>query len=98
MQKIVDNLFFCRYINLKACITRLPENGYGANITNWPTRLHSPPKRLFSIRMDADKSRRELYKADSKYWNDIVNGYIAAFHVNKLNIRNAMDMKAAYGG
>ncbi|KAK6114942.1 hypothetical protein DH2020_007211 [Rehmannia glutinosa] len=53
------------YVNLKACITRLPENGYGANITNWPARLHSPPDRLFSIPMDADKSRRDLYKADS---------------------------------
>ncbi|KAI3464576.1 hypothetical protein Pfo_021239 [Paulownia fortunei] len=86
------------YVNLKACITRLPENGYGANITNWPARLHSPPDRLFIIQMDADKSRRDLYKADSRYWNDIVNGYIVAFHINQLNIRNVMDMKAGYGG
>ncbi|KAK6131486.1 hypothetical protein DH2020_034772 [Rehmannia glutinosa] len=86
------------YVNLKACITRLPENGYGANITNWPARLHSPPDRLFSIPMDADKSRRDLYKADSKYRNDIVKGYIVAFHMNNKNIRNVMDMKAGYGG
>ncbi|KAL8542191.1 hypothetical protein ACS0TY_003161 [Phlomoides rotata] len=65
--------------NVKGCITRLPENGYGANITNWPARLHSPPDRLFSIQMDAYKSRKELYKTDSKYHNDIVKGYIAAF-------------------
>ncbi|KAL7155811.1 hypothetical protein ABFS83_03G100900 [Erythranthe nasuta] len=86
------------YVNAKACITRLPENGYGANITNWPARLHSPPERLFTIKMDAFNSRRELYKADSKYWNDIVSGYIGAFHMNELNLRNIMDMKAGYGG
>ncbi|KAL3641205.1 hypothetical protein CASFOL_016173 [Castilleja foliolosa] len=85
-------------VNMKACITRFPENGYGANISNWPARLHSPPDRLFSIPMDAYKSRRELYKADSKYLNDMVNGYVNAFRINTMNIRNAMDMKAGYGG
>ncbi|KAK4429603.1 putative methyltransferase PMT10 [Sesamum alatum] len=90
-----DNIW---YVNLKACITRLPENGYGANTTNWPARLHSPPDRLFSIQMDADKSRRDLYRADYKYWNENVNGYIVVFHVNDVNIRNVMDMRAGYGG
>ncbi|GER49142.1 S-adenosyl-L-methionine-dependentmethyltransferases superfamily protein [Striga asiatica] len=83
---------------LKECITRLPENGYGANIASWPARLHSPPDRLFAIPMDAYKSRKDLYKADSKYWNDIVSGYINAFHIHKMNLRNVMDMKARYGG
>lgn len=86
------------HVDLKACITRLLENGYGANITQWPARLHSPPDRLFTIQMDADKSRRELYKADSMYWNDILSGYIGAFRIHKANIRNVMDMKAGYGG
>ncbi|KAL0360288.1 UNVERIFIED_CONTAM: putative methyltransferase PMT12 [Sesamum radiatum] len=90
-----DNIW---YVNLKACITRLPENGYGANTTDWPRRLHSPPDRLFSIQMDADKSRRDLYRADYKYWNDNVNGYVVVFHVNDVNIRNVMDMRAGYGG
>ncbi|KAH6782617.1 S-adenosyl-L-methionine-dependent methyltransferases superfamily protein, partial [Perilla frutescens var. frutescens] len=83
---------------VKACITRLPENGYGTNITDWPARLHTPPERLFSIQMDADKSRKELYKADSRYRNDIVRGYVGAFHLNEMNLRNVMDMKAVYGG
>ncbi|XP_051123832.1 probable methyltransferase PMT10 [Andrographis paniculata] len=87
-----------RHVNLKKCIARLPENDYGANVTDWPARLHSPPDRLFSIQMDAVKSRMELYKADSKYQNDIVQGYISVFHLNELNIRNVMDMKAGYGG
>ncbi|GFQ01663.1 probable methyltransferase pmt10 [Phtheirospermum japonicum] len=86
------------HVNTEACITRLPENGYGANVSNWPARLHNPPDRLFTIPMDAYKSRRDLYKADSKYLNDMVNGYISAFRINTMNIRNVMDMKAGYGG
>lgn len=83
---------------MKPCITRLPENGYGTNTTDWPSRLHTPPQRLFSIQMDAETSRKELYKADSRYQNDIVRGYVGAFHLNEMNFRNVMDMKAGYGG
>ncbi|KAG6432580.1 hypothetical protein SASPL_104161 [Salvia splendens] len=86
------------YAEVKACITRLPENGYGTNTSDWPARLHSPPDRLFTIQMDAEKSRKELYKADSKYTNEIVRGYVGAFHLNQMNLRNVMDMKAGYGG
>ncbi|KAL6962261.1 hypothetical protein U1Q18_037217 [Sarracenia purpurea var. burkii] len=90
-----DNVW---YVSLKACIARLPDNGYGANVTTWPARLHSPPDRLFTIKMDAYMSRNEIFRADSKYWNDIVNGYVSAFHWKELNVRNVMDMKAGYGG
>ncbi|XP_073294792.1 probable methyltransferase PMT12 [Primulina huaijiensis] len=86
------------YVKSKACITRLPENGYGTNVTSWPARLHFPQDRLHSIKMDADTSRKELYKANSKYWNEIVRGYVVAFHIDKMNLRNVMDMKAGYGG
>nr|XP_016438621.1 PREDICTED: probable methyltransferase PMT10 [Nicotiana tabacum] len=85
-------------VNLKTCITQLPENGYGANVTTWPTRLHSPPDRLFSIKMDAELSRREIYKAESKFWHEIISGYVGAFHWKELNLRNVMDMRALYGG
>lgn len=90
-----DNVW---YVGLKACISRLPENGYGANVSTWPTRLHYPPDRLLSIYMDAYKSRKDIYKAESKYWYDIVSGYVSAFHLKELNIRNVMDMRARYGG
>lgn len=86
------------YVKSKECITRLPENGYGTNITSWPARLHYPQDRLYSIKMDADMSRKELYKANSRYWNEIVRGYVVAFHIDKMNLRNVMDMKAGYGG
>ncbi|XP_010691259.2 probable methyltransferase PMT11 [Beta vulgaris subsp. vulgaris] len=90
-----DNVW---YVNLKPCITRLPENGYGGNLTNWPERLHSPPERLQSIQMDAYISRKELFKAESKYWNEIIGSYVRAWHWKNLRLRNVLDMRAGYGG
>lgn len=90
-----DNVW---YVGLKACITQLPDNGYGANVTTWPKRLHYPPDRLFSIKMDAYMSRKDIYKAESKYWNEIVSGYVSAFRLKTLNARNVLDMRAGYGG
>lgn len=90
-----DNVW---YANLNSCITRLPDNGYGANISTWPARLHNPPDRLLTINMDAYMSRNEIFKAESKYWNEIVSGYVGAFRWKELKIRNVMDMRAGYGG
>lgn len=85
-------------VNLTKCITQLPDNGYGSNVTAWPARLHSPPDRLFSIKMDAELSRREIYTAESRFWYDIIRGYIGAFRWETLNLRNVLDMRAVYGG
>lgn len=89
---------FCRYVNLKPCIARLPEKGYGANITTWPARLHYPPDRLQTLEMDAYISRNELFKAESRFWNDIVGSYVRAYHWKKIRLRNVMDMRAGFGG
>ncbi|KAB1217821.1 putative methyltransferase PMT11 [Morella rubra] len=86
------------YVDLKACITRLPENGYGANVTAWPARLQTPPDRLQSIQIDAYISRKELFKAESKYWNEIIESYVRFFHWKKIRLRNVMDMRAGFGG
>lgn len=83
---------------MKACITRLPENGYGANVSLWPARLQDPPDRLQSIRLDAYISRKEIFTAEAKYWNEILTGYVGAYHWKELNFRNIMDMRAGYGG
>ncbi|KAL3371190.1 hypothetical protein AABB24_007967 [Solanum stoloniferum] len=85
-------------VNITKCITQLPENGYGANVTAWPARLHSPPDRLFSIKMDAELSRREIYKAESNFWYAVIKGYVGAFRWETLNLRNVLDMRAVYGG
>lgn len=87
-----------RYVDLKTCITGLPENGYGANITTWPARLQTPPDRLQSIQMDALLSRNELFKAESRYWNEIIESYVRALHWKKIRLRNVMDMRAGFGG
>ncbi|KAJ8747350.1 hypothetical protein K2173_012930 [Erythroxylum novogranatense] len=80
-----DNVW---YVDLKACITRLPEDGYGANVTTWPA----------SIQIDAYIARKELFKAESKYWYETINGYIRAWHWKKFKLRNVLDMKAGFGG
>lgn len=86
------------YIGLKPCITRLPENGYGGNVTTWPARLHSPPDRLQSIKMDAYTSRKEVFRAESNYWNEVIDSYIRAFRWKGFKLRNVMDMRAGLGG
>jgi len=87
-----------RYVDLKACITRLPEEGYGANITTWPSRLQYPPDRLQSIQVDSYLSRKELFNAESKFWKEIIESYVRAWHWKKLKLRNVMDMRAGFGG
>ncbi|KAL8141256.1 hypothetical protein V2J09_007277 [Rumex salicifolius] len=86
------------YVKLKPCITRLPENGYGANVSTWPERLYHPPDRLQSIEMDAYISRKELFRAESKYWHEIIESYVNAYHWKEVNLRNVMDMRAGFGG
>ncbi|XVF64476.1 hypothetical protein PTKIN_Ptkin09bG0173000 [Pterospermum kingtungense] len=85
-------------VDLRACITALPMNGYGSNVSTWPARLHYPPDRLQSIEMDAYISRKEIFRAESKYWNEIVNSFVRAFHWKDMKLRNVMDMKAGFGG
>ncbi|KAK2968544.1 hypothetical protein RJ640_009389 [Escallonia rubra] len=90
-----DNVW---YVNLKACITPLPEDGSGTNVSTWPARLQNPPDRLQRIQMDAYISRKELFKAESKYWNEIIESYVRALHWKKFKLRNVMDMRAGFGG
>lgn len=86
------------YVGLKACITQLPSDGYGVNVTTWPSRLHQPPDRLQSIKQDAIISRVELFRAESKYWNEIIDSYVRAYRWKEYNLRNVMDMRAGFGG
>jgi hypothetical protein len=96
----VFNYFLCqiRYVNLKPCISLLPENGYGANFIKWPARLQTAPDRLESIKLDAFKSRKELFKAESKFWNEIIAYYVRCLHWKTTRLRNVMDMRAGFGG
>lgn len=87
-----------RYADMKACISRLPEEGYGSNVTAWPERLQNPPDRLQSIQIDAYISRKELFRAESRYWKEIIEGYVRVLHWGKYKLRNVLDMKAGFGG
>ncbi|KEH28263.1 methyltransferase PMT16, putative [Medicago truncatula] len=90
-----DNIW---YVNLKACISQLPENGYGVNLTKWPARLQTSPDRLQSIKLDALLSRKELFKAESKYWNEVIASYVRAYRWKTMRLRNVIDMRAGFGG
>ncbi|CAO2167057.1 unnamed protein product [Urochloa humidicola] len=86
------------YVNLKACISQLPEIGEGPTPVQWPARLMDPPKRLQGVKMDAFSSKNELFKAETKFWDDILEGYIRIFKWRKFKLRNVMDMRAGFGG
>nr|VDC89791.1 unnamed protein product [Brassica oleracea] len=90
-----DNVW---YTSLKPCISRIPENGYGGNVPSWPDRLHTPPDRLQTITFDSYIARKELFKAESKFWNEIIGSYIRSMKWKKMKLRNVMDMKAGFGG
>ncbi|CAA0375753.1 S-adenosyl-L-methionine-dependent methyltransferase [Arabidopsis thaliana x Arabidopsis arenosa] len=90
-----DNVW---YTNLKPCISRIPEKGYGGNVPLWPARLHTPPDRLQTIKFDSYIARKELFKAESKYWNEIIGGYVRALKWKKMKLRNVLDMRAGFGG
>ncbi|KAH0861478.1 hypothetical protein HID58_089739, partial [Brassica napus] len=84
--------------NLKACITRIEDNGYGANLAPWPSRLQTPPDRLQTIQIDSYIARKELFVAEYKYWKEIISNYVNALHWKQIGLRNVMDMRAGYGG
>ncbi|KVI09864.1 Actin-binding FH2 [Cynara cardunculus var. scolymus] len=85
------------YVGLKPCISRLPEDLSGANITTWPERLDNPPERLQSIKLDAYVSRKDLFRAESKYWKEIIDSYVRALRWKTYNLRNVLDMRAGFG-
>lgn len=91
-------LFYLRYVSLKACISQLPENGETPTPVQWPARLMEPPKRLQGVEMDAYSSKNELFKAETKFWEEIIDGYIRVFKWRKFKLRNVMDMRAGFGG
>ncbi|KAG2723790.1 hypothetical protein I3760_02G186500 [Carya illinoinensis] len=68
------------------------------NEMTWPARLQTPPSRLQSIQIDAYIPRKELFKAESKYWNEIIARYGRVLHWTKIRLRNVMDMRAALEG
>ena len=67
-------------------------------MTSWPDRLKKPPERLAGVEMDAVMAKDEIFEAETRYWNSIIDGYVRAFHWKTLQLRNIMDMRAGFGG
>ncbi|WOL14918.1 hypothetical protein Cni_G23699 [Canna indica] len=79
-----------RYVNLKACITCLPENGYEFSISSWLSRLHEPPKRLQEYEMDVFVAKKDLFRTESGYRDEIVKCLILDFPLEKMKLQNMM--------
>lgn len=60
--------------------------------------LHNLPDRLEFVEMDASIAKEEQFKAESRFWDDIIENYIRSYHWGNLKLRNVMDMKAGFGG
>ncbi|RRT77175.1 hypothetical protein BHE74_00017968 [Ensete ventricosum] len=48
--------------------------------------------------MDAYVAKNDLFKAESAYWNEIVESHIRIFRWKEMELRNVMDMRAGLGG
>lgn len=48
--------------------------------------------------MDAYVAKKDLFKAESAYWNEIVESHIRIFRWKEMELRNVMDMRAGLGG
>lgn len=83
------------YVPMSACIAQ--DKGHG-NVSDWPARLHIPPKRLSNVRTDAKKAKQEAFIAEDNYMKEIVRGYLRGLGLKLHDIRNVMDMNAGYGG
>uniref|UniRef100_A0A0C9RNM4 Methyltransferase n=1 Tax=Wollemia nobilis TaxID=56998 RepID=A0A0C9RNM4_9CONI len=86
------------YVPLKACITQLPENGFGRNLTKWPERLHISPDRLEVAPVDAYVAKKELFVAEQNYNRFLVESYWHGLGWKRQHFRNVMDMRAGFGG
>lgn len=86
------------YVPMSACITPLPQDRTLSNVSEWPTRLFLPPRRLFTLKTDAKEAKEEAFTAEQRYWKEIVHGYLHGLGLKLTEIRNVMDMNPGYGG
>ncbi|KAL6498068.1 hypothetical protein OROGR_028465 [Orobanche gracilis] len=90
-------------VPLQACIHKLPvvSSERGAQWPEqWPARVKKVPYWLSSSEVGVyGKPAPEDFEADYKHWKRVVNNsYLNGLGINWSNVRNAMDMRAVYGG
>ncbi|KAL6542508.1 hypothetical protein OROMI_024110 [Orobanche minor] len=90
-------------VPLQACMHKLPvaSSERGAQWPEqWPARVKKVPYWLSSSEVGVyGKPAPEDFEADYKHWKRVVNNsYLNGLGINWSNVRNAMDMRAVYGG
>ncbi|KAK7262905.1 hypothetical protein RJT34_30486 [Clitoria ternatea] len=86
------------YVPLQVCMHRLPsdEAERGTRWPEpWPRRLHEAPYWLNNLQFG--KQASQDFATDNERWKNIVDE-LSNFGVTWSNVRNAMDMRATYGG
>lgn len=66
----------------------------------WPRRLRTPPHWLNSSKLGVyGKPAPDDFTADYEHWKRVVSrSYLAGLGIEWSKVRNAMDMRAVYGG
>ncbi|XP_009798747.1 probable methyltransferase PMT27 [Nicotiana sylvestris] len=91
------------YVAFHSCIHRVPteekERGYRWPV-EWPERLQTPPYWLNQSQVGIyGKPAPDDFAADLEHWKRLVSKvYMNGLGISWSNVRNAMDMRAVYGG
>ncbi|KAL8477503.1 hypothetical protein ACS0TY_029700 [Phlomoides rotata] len=90
-------------VPLQACMHKLPVSSSerGSKLpVEWPERVGKAPYWLSSSEVGVyGKPAPEDFLADHEHWKRVVkNSYLKGLGINWSNVRNAMDMRAVYGG
>ncbi|CAI9777554.1 unnamed protein product [Fraxinus pennsylvanica] len=90
-------------VPLQACIHKLPVDSSERGSQwpeKWPARLEKAPYWLLSSQVGVyGKPAPEDFAADYEHWKNVVNkSYLNGLGIKWSTVRNAMDMRAVYGG
>ncbi|CAO2832452.1 unnamed protein product [Amaranthus hypochondriacus] len=90
-------------IPLQTCMHKVPEGETerGSQLSEqWPARLLKVPYWLTSSQVGVyGKPAPEDFSADYEHWKRVVSqSYLNGIGISWSNVRNVMDMRAAYGG
>ncbi|KAJ8567576.1 hypothetical protein K7X08_019784 [Anisodus acutangulus] len=91
------------YVPFHSCMHKVPskekERGYQWPV-EWPERLQTPPYWLNQSQVGIyGKPSPDDFTADLEHWKHLVSKvYMNGLGISWKNVRNAMDMRAVYGG
>lgn len=90
-------------VSLQACMHRVPEDASERGSqwpARWPSRVKKAPYWLKSSEVGVyGNSAPKDFATDYEHWKKVVsNSYMNGMGINWSSVRNAMDMRAIYGG